>query len=122
MIFLLLLSVFSYPQNTNSLKQNDDPKTLLWENSRMVTVKSDTKANHLNEPYDPSKDPKTEMWSKQRSEAVVNYPDSLYRNSNNTNPGTDTKSVLWEKNRLNKRARHDIDSKTDKLNPKLQKE
>jgi hypothetical protein len=122
MIFLLLLPVFSYSQNTNSFRQTDDPKTLSWENNRIASVKSDTIALHLNEPYNRAPDPKTEMWSKQRSEAMVKYPDSLYRNTQVKNPGNDTKSILWEKNRLNKTSSQEKDTNTDKLNPKLRKE
>jgi hypothetical protein len=122
MILLLLLPVFSYPQNTNSINQNDDPKTQLWEKGRLASVKSDTLANHLKEPLDPSKDLKTEIWMKQRSEAVLKYPDSLKRTTNQTNPATDAKSILWERNKQFKTDSPVINPKTGKLNPKLRKE
>jgi hypothetical protein len=122
MMLLLLFPVFSFPQNTNSTNQKEDSKTFLWKKNRTASVKSDTLANHLIEPFDPAKEPKTEMWLKQRSEAVVKHPDSLNRNSPNSNPEADNKSILWEKNSQYKINSPRIDAKSSKLNPKVKKE
>jgi hypothetical protein len=101
-LLLLCFPFFSFSQNTNSLNQNNDTKTLLWEKTRNSSNAIDTTVVYHDKTFDADKDPKTEMWMRQRSEAEFKHPDSLNRHAIRSDPSNDPKSILWEKNRQTK--------------------
>jgi len=117
MILMLILfnALVSFSQNTNNPDQKNDPKTQMWEKTRLGSGKIDTAASQHEKVADPAKDLKTEMWIKSRSDTVVNNRNSADKNSKETNPETDSKSILWEKNRLNIVDSTKINSDTGKM-------